>query len=61
MGITNIWVVDPSGRIGYDCSTTAWLPVEQLRVAGTSIFLRLNELWSDLEANRLGMQMESAT
>ena len=52
MGIANIWVVDPSSRMGYDCSTTAWLPIEELSVAGTSIFLRLNELWSDLEASR---------
>ena len=52
MGIRNVWVIDPATRVGYDCSTTAWLPVEEFRVAGTSIFLRLNDLWSELGANQ---------
>jgi Uma2 family endonuclease len=52
MGIPNVWVIDPANRVGYDCSTTAWLPVEEFRVAGTPVFLRLADLWSELEANR---------
>ena len=52
MGIPNVWVIDPANRVGYDCSTTAWLPVEEFRVAGTPVFMRLAELWSELEANR---------
>jgi len=52
MGIPNVWVIDPANRVGYDCSTTAWLPVEGFRVAGSPIFLRLSDLWSELEANR---------
>ncbi len=52
MGIPNVWVIDPANRIGYDCSTAAWLPVEEFRVAGTAIFARLSDLWSELEANR---------
>jgi len=52
MGISNIWVVDPANRVGYDCSTTAWLPVEEFRVAGSAISFRLTDLWSELEANR---------
>lgn len=52
MGISNVWVVDPANRVGYDCSTTAWLPVDEFRVASTAISLRLNDLWSELEANR---------
>src|SRR5271157_3535962 len=52
MGIPNVWVVDPTNRLGYDCSTAAWLPNEEFRVAGSPIFLRLNDLWSELEANR---------
>jgi Uma2 family endonuclease len=27
MGVGHVWVVDPANRIGYDCSTSAWLPV----------------------------------
>ncbi|MGB8886283.1 MAG: Uma2 family endonuclease [Candidatus Korobacteraceae bacterium] len=52
MGIPNVWVIDPANRIGYDCSTAAWLPVEEFRVEGTAIFARLSDLWSELEANR---------
>ena len=52
MAIQNVWVIDPSTRVSYDCSTTAWLPVEEFRVAETPVFLRLADLWSDLEANR---------
>jgi len=52
MGIQNVWVIDPANRVGYDCSTTAWLPVEEFRVAGTPIFLRLSDLWSELQASQ---------
>lgn len=48
MGIPNVWVIDPANRVGYDCSTAAWLPVEELRVAGTPIFLRLSDMWTEL-------------
>ena len=52
MGIANVWVIDPATRVGYDCSTSAWLPVEEFRIAGTPISLRLSDLWSELEASR---------
>jgi Uma2 family endonuclease len=52
MGIQNVWVIDPINAVGYDCSTIAWLPVEEFRVAGTPIFLRLADLWSELQASQ---------
>lgn len=52
MGIQNVWVIDPVNRVGYDCSTAAWLPVEEFRVANTPISLRLSDLWNELESNR---------
>ena len=42
-------VIDPANRVSYDCSTTAWLPVEEFRVAGGSICLRLDDVWSELQ------------
>jgi len=51
MGIQNVWVIDLVSAFGYDCSTAAWLPVEEFRVAGTPIFLRLSDLWNELQAN----------
>ncbi len=52
MGIQNVWVIDPATRVAYDCSTTAWLPVEEFHVPGTSISLPLGDLWRELEANQ---------
>ncbi|MGA9567069.1 MAG: Uma2 family endonuclease [Candidatus Korobacteraceae bacterium] len=52
MGIQNVWVIDPATRVGYDCSTTAWLPAEEFHISGTPIFLPLSDLWRELEANR---------
>lgn len=52
MGIQHVWVIDPANRVAYDCSTPAWLPVEEFRVAGSPIFLQLTDLWSELQANR---------
>jgi len=52
MGIQNVWVIDPGNRVGYDCSTAAWLPMEEFRVADSPIFLRLTDLWAELDSNR---------
>jgi Uma2 family endonuclease len=52
MGIENVWVIDPANRVGYDCSTAAWLPVEEFRIASSPIFLRLRDLWEELDVNR---------
>lgn len=52
MGIQNVWVIDPATRVGYDCCTPAWLPVEEFRIAGTAVVLPLADLWNELEANR---------
>jgi Uma2 family endonuclease len=52
MGISYVWVIDPANRVGYDCSTAAWLPNEEFRVTGSPIFLPLSDLWTELEANR---------
>jgi Uma2 family endonuclease len=52
MGIQNVWVIDPATRVGYDCSTTAWLPSEEFHVSGTSIFFPLSDLWKEMDANR---------
>lgn len=52
MGIANIWVIDPINKIGYDCSTPAWLPVEEFRIPNSPIFFRLSDLWKELQANQ---------
>jgi len=52
MGVRHIWVIDPAGKTGYVCGTTAWLPVEEFRIPESPIFLRLVDLWKELEASR---------
>jgi len=52
MGIENVWVIDPANRMGYDCSTTAWLPVTEFRVPGGPIFLQLVDVWTELDSRR---------
>ncbi len=52
MGVPNIWVIDPINKIGYDCSTPAWLPVEEFRIPSSPIFFRLSDLWNELETNQ---------
>lgn len=52
MGIQNVWVIDPSNRIGYDCSTSTWLPSKEFRVVDSPIFLRLADLWNELESSQ---------
>jgi Uma2 family endonuclease len=52
MGIRHVWVIDPASKTGYDCSTTAWLPVEEFRVPESPMFLRLSDLWNELAASR---------
>ena len=49
MGVPNVWVIDPMQRVGYDCSTAAWLPVDEFRIAGTPVYLQLGDLWSELD------------
>jgi Uma2 family endonuclease len=52
MGISNVWVIDPANQMGYNCTTAAWLPVEELRAANTPIYFPLKDLWDELQANR---------
>jgi len=52
MGIPNVWVIDPGNQVAYDCSTAAWLPVEEFRIAGTGIFFSPQDMWNELRANR---------
>jgi Uma2 family endonuclease len=46
-GIPNIWIVDPTDRMGYICRSgifREWQPASTLAVAGTSIALDLTQL-----------------
>jgi Uma2 family endonuclease len=50
MGVTNIWVVDPAARKGFDCSTGSWIEANDFTVDGTSIELHLDAIFADIDA-----------
>lgn len=52
MGVRHVWVIDPANRTGYDCSTAAWLPVDEFRVPESPIFLQLPDVWRELDSSR---------
>lgn len=49
MGIPNLWVIDPQGRRGYDCSTASWIETVNFKVLGTSIRLDLQTICAELD------------
>lgn len=48
--VPNIWVVDPIKRLGWDCSDGNWTRKDRFEVAGTMIYLDLQELFKELDA-----------
>jgi hypothetical protein len=47
--VPNIWIVDPQQRIGWDCSTGNWIRTKRFEVAGSPIYLSLDELFRELD------------
>jgi Uma2 family endonuclease len=47
--VPNIWIVDPKQRIGWDCSTGNWIRTKRFEVAGSPIYLSLDELFRELD------------
>jgi Uma2 family endonuclease len=48
--VANIWTVDPIKRLGWDCSDGNWARKDRFEVAGTQIYLGLNDLFKELDA-----------
>jgi Uma2 family endonuclease len=48
--VPNIWVVDPIQRLGWDCSEGNWMRTKRFVVAGTSIYLELENLFRELDS-----------
>ena len=49
MGVETVWIVDPKTRSGRMCSGAKWVAAERLEVAGTPIYVELNELFRRLD------------
>jgi Uma2 family endonuclease len=49
MGVETVWIIDPKTRSGRMCSGTEWVRAERLVVAGTPIYIELEELFAKLQ------------
>jgi Uma2 family endonuclease len=49
MGVETVWIIDPKTRSGRMCSGAEWVEAERLEVSGSSIYVRLDELFSQIE------------
>jgi Uma2 family endonuclease len=52
-GVPHIWVVDPVGRVGWDCSTGEWIPTEDFLVSASPIYLSLRELFFKIDQDTI--------
>jgi Uma2 family endonuclease len=53
-GVNHIWVVDPSARVGWDCSDGNWVRQERFAAANSPIYLSLPELFAELDEAEAG-------
>ena len=49
MGVETVWIIDPKTRSGRLCSGTQWVRTQRLEVAGTPIYLELDDLFARLQ------------
>ena len=48
-GVKHIWVIDPKKRTGWECSDGNWRRKERFEVAGSAIYLSLDELFFKID------------
>jgi Uma2 family endonuclease len=49
-GVTNIWIVDPMQRKGWDCSDGNWILKTRFDLIDSPAYLDLDELFKELDA-----------
>ena len=52
MGVETVWIVDPKTRSGRMCSGPEWTEARRLTVAGTQIYVELDDIFSQVHATR---------
>jgi Uma2 family endonuclease len=48
--VSHIWIVDPTKRMGWDCSDGNWTRKDRFEVASSEIYLDLPDLFTELDA-----------
>jgi len=48
MGVSNIWIIDPQTRRGFNCSTGSWIETQAFAVEGSPIHVALSVIFAEL-------------
>lgn len=50
MGVETVWIIDPKTHTGRMCSGSKWVEAKRLEVAGTPMFVELDEIFSQINS-----------
>ena len=50
MGVQTVWIIDPKTRSGRVCVGERWVEAKRLEVAGTPIYVELDEVFSQIQS-----------
>jgi Uma2 family endonuclease len=50
MGVETVWIIDPKTRSGRVCSRTEWTEARRLEVAGTAVYVELEEVFDRIQS-----------
>jgi Uma2 family endonuclease len=52
MGVATVWIIDPKTRTGRMCSGSEWTEATRLVVAGTPLYVELEEIFSQVQSQQ---------
>lgn len=50
MGVETVWIIDPKTRTGRMCSGAKWVEAKRLEVAGTPMFVELDDIFNQINS-----------
>jgi len=50
MGVETVWIIDPKTRTGRMCVGAQWIEARRLTVAGTPLYVELEEIFSQIHS-----------
>jgi len=50
MGVETVWIIDPKTRTGRMCSGSKWVEAKRLEVAGTPMFVELDDIFNQINS-----------
>ncbi len=50
MGVETVWIIDPRTRTGRMCIGAQWIEAKRLTVAGTPLYVELDEIFSQIHS-----------